>query len=273
MMFCERVGKHLLMQAKKSLGQNFLTNKSIIQKIGSLFEFQNDDLIIEIGPGRGALTSFLCTLPGNLLCIEIDQDMHQYLDQYESNKCHIVYNDILQTDLNSLISEYNYQHLYVIGNLPYYITSPIITYLLNSNLAIDGMTFMVQKEVADRFCARPGHKEYGYITLVIDYFYVAKKEIFVAKNNFNPQPKVDSEVIKLTRKDNNYDIDTSKYFSFLKECFRYKRKTLKNNLKNYDFRIIKNVLEKNNYLENARPEEISQEVFIELFTKLLAKNN
>ena len=259
------------MQAKKSLGQNFLTNKGIIQQIGSLFTVQTDDLIIEIGPGRGALTSFLCHLPSNLLCIEIDKDMHQYLDQYESDKCHIIYNDILQTDLKSIISNYNYHHLYVIGNLPYYITSPIITFLLNSNLSIDGMAFMVQKEVADRFCAKPGHKEYGYITLLISYYYDAKKEIYVSKDNFNPRPKVDSTVIKLTKNSQHYDIDASKYFAFLKECFKYKRKTLKNNLKNYDFDIIKRVLVNNNYAENTRPEEISQEVFIEIFSQLYSE--
>ncbi len=256
------------MQAKKSLGQNFLINDAIIQQIVSLFTFQKDDLIIEIGPGRGALTSYLSKLPSNLLCIEIDMDMHKYLDKYESDKCHILYNDILQTDLKSLINNYHYHNLYVIGNLPYYITSPIITYLLNSNLSIEGMLFMVQNEVADRFCAKPGHKEYGYITLVIDYYYHAQKEIFVAKNNFNPIPKVDSAVIKLTKKSNKYNIDTNKYFAFLKECFQFKRKTLKNNLRKYDFSLIKEVLEEHHYREDVRPEEIPQEVFIESFTKL-----
>ena len=261
------------MQAKKSLGQNFLKNDTIIQKIVSLFMPKENDLIIEIGPGRGALTKKLCSLPSKLICIEIDKDMHEYLDILESDKCHIIYDDILNANLNDILKNYTYDNLYVIGNLPYYITSPIITYLINNNIDIKEMVFMVQKEVADRFCSMPGNREYGYITLFISYYYDVKKEIFVSKDNFNPIPKVDSAVIKLTKKDINYKIDESKYFAFLKEAFQHKRKTLKNNLKNYDFNIINEALLNNNLDEKVRPDDISQEVFLQIFNKLMGKNN
>ncbi|MBR4231299.1 MAG: ribosomal RNA small subunit methyltransferase A [Bacilli bacterium] len=256
------------MQAKKSLGQNFLKNDTIIQKIVSLFMPKENDLIIEIGPGRGALTKKLCNLPSKLICIEIDEDMHEYLDRFESDNCHIIYDDILNNNLNDALKDYSYDNLYVIGNLPYYITSPIITHLINSGVNIKEMVFMVQNEVANRFCSTPGNREYGYVTLFINYYYDVKKELFVSKDNFNPVPKVDSAVIKLTKKNINYDIDESKYFNFLKKAFQHKRKTLKNNLTGYDFNVIKNVLLTNNLDERARPEDISQEIFLEIFKSI-----
>ena len=261
------------MQAKKSLGQNFLKNDTIIKKIVSLFMLKENDLIIEIGPGKGALTKELYNLSGKMICIEIDRDMHKYLDKYESNKCHIIYDDILNVDLSSIINNYPYDNLYIIGNLPYYITSPIITKLINSKINIKEMIFMVQNEVAERFCSVPGNKDYGYITLFINYYYDVKKEIFVSKENFNPIPKVDSAVIKLIKKDINNNFDVNSYFAFLKEAFQYKRKTLKNNLKKYDFAIINEVLIANNLDAKVRPEDISQEVFLQIFDKLSEKKN
>ena len=256
------------MQAKKSLGQNFLNNDTVIYEIVSLFNVQENDLIIEIGPGRGALTKKLINKSCPLLCIEVDKDMAHYLNKYESDKCHILYEDILQCDLSKLVNNYEYDNLYVVGNLPYYITSPIMTYLINSKLNIKEMVFMVQNEVADRFCSLAGHKEYGYITLFIDYYYTVTKEIFVSKENFSPMPKVDSAVIKLTRKESIPNLDEQRYFNFLKEAFQYKRKTLKNNLKKYDFNLINEVLKKYHLSETTRPEEITQEIFIEIFKKI-----
>ena len=261
-------GKHHLMQAKKSLGQNFLKNDTIIQKIVSLFMPKENDLIIEIGPGRGALTNKLCNLSSRLICIEIDEDMHKYLDKYESDKCHIIYDDILNINLNDVLKDYKYDSLYIIGNLPYYITSPIVTYLINSKIDIKSMVFMVQNEVADRYCSLPGNREFGYITLFINYYYDVKKELFVSKENFNPMPKVDSAVIKLNKKSISSNIDEQRYFAFLKEAFLHKRKTLKNNLSNYDFNKIKNVLSLYNLDEKVRPEEISQEIFLEIFKSI-----
>lgn len=261
------------MQAKKSLGQNFLRNDTIIHNIVSLFDVEKNDLIIEIGPGMGALTEKLTQLPSSLICIEIDQDMRPFLEKYESDKCHIIYEDILKTNLKELINNRQYNNLYIIGNLPYYITSPIITYLINSNIDIQEMIFMVQNEVADRFCARPGHKEFGYITLFINYFFDVQKRLFVGKENFYPIPKVDSAVIKLTRKESNKMIDTENYFNFLKKAFQYKRKTLKNNLREYDFNLIKDILKAHQLDENVRPEDLSQEVFMEIFEKIGVKKN
>ena len=257
------------MKAKKALGQNFLKNDTIIEKIVSLFSVTANDLIIEIGPGRGALTSKLIKLPSKLLCIEIDEDMHFYLDKYESNKTHIEYADILQTALKELLKEYQYENLYIVGNLPYYITSPIMEYLIESNINAKELVFMVQKEVGKRYSACPGSKDYGYMTLFLNYYYDVKYELDVSKYNFDPVPKVDSAVIKLVFNNKNYNLDTKKYFVFLKKAFQFKRKTLKNNLNNYNFLLVKQILEKYSLSDTVRPEEISQEIFVEIFKALI----
>lgn len=250
------------MLAKKKYGQNFLINEKIIQDIVQLIDnVQNNDLIIEIGPGKGALTKYLINKPCNIKCIEIDKDMHKYLDKYQSENCNIIYNDILQVDLKNLIC--NYDNIYVIGNLPYYITTPIIDYLIK-NINAKKMVFMVQKEVADRLTAKPNTKNYGYYTLYLNYYYNVYNEIFVCRNNFNPIPKVDSEVISLNVRENIPIVDKEKYFKLLKDAFSHKRKTLKNNLINYDFNKIQNILNKYKLDENVRAEQISEEVFIEI---------
>lgn len=250
------------MLAKKKYGQNFLINEKIIKDIVNLLDnVKENDLIIEIGPGKGALTKYIINLPSKIKCIEIDEDMHKYLDKYESDKCSIIYKDILQVNFKEITNNFN--NIYIIGNLPYYITTPIIDNLIK-NLNAKKMIFMVQKEVAERFTACPNTKEYGYYTLYLNYYYNVKKEIYVSKNNFNPMPKVDSEVISLNIRENRPIIDEKKYFSLLKDAFSHKRKTLKNNLVNYNFNIIKDILIKHNLDENVRAEQISEDVFIEI---------
>lgn len=256
------------MKAKKSLGQNFLINDTIINQIVSLFCVTKNDLIIEIGPGRGALTRRLVNLDAALLCVEIDKDLKSILSKFESEKCHIIYDDILKVSLSNILQNYKFDNLYIIGNLPYYITSPILEHLIYEKINAKQMVFMVQKEVADRFSAKVGSSEYGYMTLFLDYYYDVTTEIFVPRTDFAPAPKVDSAVIKLKIKKENYKADEKKYFNFLKEAFHLKRKTLKNNLKNYDWETIKNILQKYNLKENVRAEEISQEIFVEIFNKL-----
>ena len=250
------------MLAKKKYGQNFLINEKIIKDIVNLLDnVKENDLIIEIGPGKGALTKYLINMPCKINCIEIDEDMHKYLDKYESDKCSIIYKDILQVNLKEITNNFN--NIYIIGNLPYYITTPIIDNLIK-NLNAKKMIFMVQKEVAERFTAWPNTKDYGYYTLYLNYYYNVKKEIYVSKNNFNPIPKVDSEIISLNIRENRPIIDEKKYFSLLKDAFSHKRKTLKNNLVNYNFNIIKDILIKHNLDENVRAEQISEDVFIEI---------
>ena len=253
------------MKAKKYYGQNFLKNEEIIKNITDLVNPGENDLIIEIGPGRGALTKYLTQKACDLVCIEIDTDLKVYLDKYQSKKCKIIYEDILNVDLNEITKVY--QNVFVVGNLPYYITSPILEYLINS-IKAQKMVFMVQKEVADRYSAKVNTKDYGYFTLFLNFYYEVNKEIFVDKNNFDPIPKVDSEVISLSLKDKVPNINVGKYFSFLKECFSHKRKTLKNNIVSYDFEKIINVLNKYGLTESVREEQIREDIFIEIFKSL-----
>lgn len=255
------------MKAKKSLGQNFLNNDTIINQIISLFSSTKDDLVIEIGPGRGALTKELIKKDSYLKCIELDKDLEPFLSKFNTEKSEVIYEDILQINLENLIDK-NYKKIFVIGNLPYYITSPIIEKLINSKLNIDEMFFMVQKEVADRFSACPGSKEYGYMTVFINHYYDVKTEIFVGKKNFSPAPKVDSAVISLKKKQELFVEDSSEYFDFIKECFKQKRKTLKNNLSNYNFDKINKILNDYSLNQNVRAEELSEEVLLSLFNYL-----
>ena len=253
------------MKAKKYYGQNFLKNEEIIKNITDLVNPGENDLIIEIGPGRGALTKYLTQKTCDLVCIEIDTDLKVYLDKYQSKKCKIIYEDILNVDLNEITK--GYQNVFVVGNLPYYITSPILEYLIN-NIKAQKMAFMVQKEVADRYSAKVNTKDYGYFTLFLNFYYEVNKEIFVGKNNFDPVPRVDSEVISLSLKDKVPDINPEKYFTFLKESFSHKRKTLKNNIISYDFEKIMNVLNKYGLTESIRAEQIREDIFIEIFKSL-----
>ena len=256
------------MKAKKSLGQNFLVSDIIINKIVSLLDINENDLIIEIGPGKGALTEKLVKLPSKLVCIEIDYDMHKYLDRYTSCKCDIYYQDILKTDINQLLSTYQYENLFIIGNLPYYITTPIIEKLLLQDINAKKLIFMVQKEVANRFTALNNSKDFGYMTLFIDYFYDAKHEFMVNRINFNPVPKVDSAVITLDNYKKRNLIDESEYFQFVKKCFSQKRKTLKNNLDNVEYLKIVNILNKYGFDNNVRAEQLNQDIFIEMFNEI-----
>ena len=254
------------MKAKKSLGQNFLINDTIINQIISLLNVTENDLIIEIGPGKGALTQKLAKLPSEMVGIEIDYDMHIYLDKI--NNCQVYYEDILSININDLLNKYDYNNLFIIGNLPYYITTPIIEKLLLENINAKKLIFMVQKEVANRFTALNNSKYFGYMTLFIDYFYDAKYEFTVNRNNFNPIPKVDSAIISLSNYKKRDIINKDKYFNFLKKCFSQKRKTLKNNLDINEYQKVINILNKYGFDNNVRSEQISQDIFIEIFKEI-----
>ena len=153
------------MNAKKSLGQNFLIDKQIIEKITESIQAKENDLIIEIGPGMGSLTKKLKKKKAFLLCYEIDQDLKVYLNDLIDDKTKIIYQDILSANILNDIKDISYNNLYIVGNLPYYITTPIIKYLINLNLDVKEMIFMVQEEVANRFAALPKCRDYGSITL------------------------------------------------------------------------------------------------------------
>lgn len=252
------------MKAKKKYGQNFLVDNKVLCDIGNTISPTKDDLIIEIGPGKGALTKVLKKYNSTLICFEIDNDLIPILSSLIDDKTTIINQDILEVNFNNILSKYTYNNLYIVGNLPYYITTPIIKHIINSNIDVKEMIFMVQNEVADRFTSNPKSKDYGSITLYLKYYYNIEKLFVVHNTSFNPIPKVESAIIKLTKRENKPDINTDLYFKLINDSFKQKRKTLKNNLSNYDFNIIKEVLISNNLSPSSRAEELNEEVFIDI---------
>ena len=256
------------MKAKKSLGQNFLIDKNIISKIVTEVSACNDDLIIEIGPGRGALTKELKRKQAHLICYEIDQDLAAILNKLEDEKIKIIWQDFLKSRIDEDIEYIKYNKLYIVGNIPYYITTPIIEHIMDSNIDFEKLIIMVQREVAERFMANIHTKEYGYITVVLNYYFEVSKVTDVSRYCFNPVPKVESTVLRLVPRKEKEELDFNKFKEFLKVCFSQKRKTLKNNLKGYDWHKIKNVLNKYHMTESVRAEEISKDVFVEIFKNI-----
>ena len=156
------------MKAKKSLGQNFLIDQNVISKIVTEVSACDDDLIIEIGPGQGALTKKLKKYNANLICYEVDKDLSNILSKLENNKTKVIWQDFLKSNIKEDIKNIKYNKLFIVGNLPYYITTPIIEHIMDSDINLDKLVIMVQKEVAGRFLALPHTKENGYISVILN---------------------------------------------------------------------------------------------------------
>lgn len=255
---------------KKRLGQNFLKNALIIDKIVASADILPDSLVIEVGPGAGALTKKLVKKSKYILAYEIDETLRPTLEalQKEYANLNIVYDDFLKRDLRQDINNYEVNHIYVVANLPYYITTPIIEKIIEEKLNIKKIVVMVQKEVGERLAALPGKKEYSSLTVFLNYYFNVKKLFVVGRHNFIPQPKVDSMVISLTAKDLIPVNDVDLFFKIIRDSFRYKRKTIKNNLSHYNLKKIEQVLEKKNLNLQVRAEQIPVEVFCDIANSL-----
>ena len=253
--------------AKKSLGQNFLKDENILRKIADSFDVTEKDLIIEIGPGMGALTKYLIQKSSDLLCYEIDERLKDILLSFFKENVQIIFDDFLKRNLKEDLQK-DYEKIYVIANIPYYITTPIIEHILASGLIIHGMTLLVQKEVAMRFSAKPGSKDYGYFTVFLQHYFSVQKLFDVHPHAFSPPPKVMSSVVRLVRKEKLIELDEPKFFEFLKMAFHQKRKTLKNNLQGYNWDRIAPILKNSGYSLSVRAEEISYETFVLIFQNL-----
>lgn len=251
-------------KAKKSLGQNFLKDENILKKISESVITKDNDLIIEIGPGKGALTKHLIKKNSYLVCFEIDTRMKDILKEYENEKTSIIYQDILESNITEDIKDINYDKIYIIANIPYYITTPIIKKVMNLP-KLESMTLLVQKEVGERLSSKPGNKSYGSLTVYLNYYFDIDY-LFTVKNNcFEPTPKVDSAVINFKRKEHKPRVNNEKVlFKLIEDSFHLKRKTLKNNLSAYNWEKILEVLIKNNLPPNIRAEEITLETFIDI---------
>ncbi|WP_342433799.1 16S rRNA (adenine(1518)-N(6)/adenine(1519)-N(6))-dimethyltransferase RsmA [Neobacillus sp. FSL H8-0543] len=221
---------------KKSLGQNFLIDTNILQRIVDFAEIGEDTGTIEIGPGIGALTEQLARNSKKVVAFEIDQRLlpilSDTLSPYENVK--IIHKDVLEADVQAVIDQEfaGMDDLMVVANLPYYVTTPIIMKLLEEQLPIRGIVVMLQKEVANRISASPGTKEYGSLSIAIQYYTHAETVMIVPKTVFVPQPNVDSAVIRLTRREKPAVLvkDENFFFQVTRSSFAQRRKTILNNL-------------------------------------------
>ena len=277
--------KKYKIRANKSLGQNFLINSEVVEKIVNCSEIINEDMVIEIGPGLGTLTKYLLDKAGKVLCVELDSKMINILEDRFSiyDNFEIINADVLKLNLNDIISENKKQgkikNVKVVANLPYYITTPIIMKLLEEKLDIKSITVMIQKEVADRLIETPGGKNTGAITYTVYYYCDSEKIMEVPNSSFIPEPEVTSEVIKLNLRDNPaVDIDNPKVmFMIIKSAFMQRRKTLLNALTNTNVFFNKEegleILKQLNLNENVRAEELSIKDFAYIARIITEKKN
>jgi 16S rRNA (adenine1518-N6/adenine1519-N6)-dimethyltransferase len=225
----------------KSLGQNFLIDNNILDKIVNSGELTSGDLVLEIGPGLGALTTRLASRAGRVVAVEFDRGLFGILQGIFAGQSNLslINADFLQVDLQELIQPTERQDYSckVIANLPYYITSPLIFKLVESDIRWERLIFLVQKEVAQRICAKPGTKDYGTLTVMLNYYGTTRQIGTVSKNVFYPAPQVDSAVIQITPDWNNFDPELYAAFHLVVQAaFGQRRKTVLNALGNlYEF--------------------------------------
>ena len=256
---------------KKKFGQNFIIDENIIDSIINKSEIDKNSLIIEIGPGIGALTYKLADFAKNVLCYEIDNSLKEILEDNLKGKpnVNIIYQDFLKSNIKKDIEKYSYNKISIVANLPYYITTPIIIKIIEDNLDIAKMIVMVQKEVGNRFKAQPGTKDYGSLSVYLNYYFDVRKLIDVSRNVFIPKPNVDSIVVEFKKKPILLPLkDKDLFFKLIRDSFKKKRKTIKNNLKEYDLSKIEKTLEKYNYSLSSRAEELKVEIFVDMANNL-----
>ena len=261
---------------KKSLGQNFLIDPSVCPKMAEAAA-DKETAVLEIGPGIGVLTKELCAAAGTVVAIELDRSLQNVLPKTLAgiDNVEIIFGDAMKMDLKKLFEEKfaGYKKIAVCANLPYYITSPIITMLLEARLPIDNITVMVQKEAADRICAKVGSREAGALTIAVDYYSEAEILFGVPRESFMPAPKVDSAVIKLNvRKEPPIKLnDEAFFFKFIKACFAQRRKTFLNTVSNslhIEKDVLRGILNELSIEETVRSEQLSMENLAQIANKL-----
>lgn len=266
---------------QKKFGQNFLIDTHVLEKIIEESEITDDDCVLEIGPGIGTMTQYLAESAREVVAVEIDKALIPILEDTLSayDNVTVINDDILKVDIAKICEEHNQgRPIKVVANLPYYITTPIIMGLFESHVPLKSITIMVQKEVADRMQEGPGSKEYGALSLAVQYY--AKPEIVanVPPNCFMPRPNVGSAVIRLTRyEEPPVKADDEKYmFSIIRASFNQRRKTLANGLTNGGLgltrEIVTDALEKMGLSPTTRGEQLTLEQFATLSNILKAGN-
>lgn len=253
-----------ILRAKKSFGQHFLINESLSKKIANSLRMESDiKNVLEIGPGKGVLTKYLLEQDINLRVCEADKDMVTYLeDNYPKLHDNIIFLDFLKLDMSKV---FDGESFYMIGNYPYNISSQILFKMVKHRELIPEMIGMFQKEVSDRVIAPPGSRTYGVVSVLIQAFYKGENVVRVSPGSFNPPPKVNSSVIRLTRKENlDLGCDYSLFRTVVKTAFGQRRKMMRNTLKG----LVKDEsILKDDYFKR-RPEQLGVEEFVDLTVRI-----
>lgn len=250
-------------RAKKHLGQHFLKDENIAKKIADTLTLKGYDTVLEIGPGMGVLTKYLLQKNVKTFVVEIDTESVEYLKTHYLNLSNnIISEDFLKLNLSSY---FNDEPIAIIGNFPYNISSQIVFKTLENKHRIPEFAGMFQKEVAERICEKPGSKTYGILSVLTQAFYNAEYLFTVPPSVFNPPPKVDSGVLRLTRKEPfTLNVDEKLFFNVVKTAFNQRRKTLRNSLKTFN---LSDKL-REDAIFAKRPEQLSVPAFIELTQKI-----
>ena len=250
-------------KAKKHLGQHFLTDESVAERIAETLSYSGYDKVLEIGPGMGVLTKYLLKKDSDVHVIEIDRESVAYLhENYPALQGKIHEKDFLKYDISEIFGEDQFA---IIGNFPYNISTQIVFKMLELREYIPEFSGMFQKEVAQRICEKEGNKTYGILSVLVQAFYEAEYLFTVPPSVFNPPPKVESGVLRLTRKENiTLPCDEKLFFRVVKTAFQQRRKTLRNSLKSFD--LPENITE--DAIFGLRPEQLSTARFIELTQKI-----
>ena len=250
-------------RAKKHLGQHFLKDENIAKKIADTLTLKGYDTVLEIGPGMGVLTKYLLQKNVKTFVVEIDTESVEYLKtRYLNLSNNIISEDFLKLNLSSF---FNDEPIAIIGNFPYNISSQIVFKTLENKHRIPEFAGMFQKEVAERICEKPGSKTYGILSVLTQVFYDTEYLFTVPPSVFNPPPKVDSGVLRLTRKEPfTLNVDKKLFFSIVKTAFNQRRKTLRNSLKTFN---LSDKL-REDVIFAKRPEQLSVQAFIELTQKI-----
>lgn len=257
----------LKIKPKQSLGQNFLTDDNIARNIVRELHLKEDDIIIEIGPGQGALTKHLAGITRKLIAVEVDKRVvNELRDNYRSENVEIVHQDFLKVSLSQIQEKFKTK-LRLVGNIPYHLTSPILFKAFEERNAVQDITMMIQKEVSRRIASEPNSKDYGILS-VFSHFYGSPKCLFnVSPNCFYPKPKVTSTVVQIQLHERlHYKVDRELFALVVRTAFGKRRKTLSNSLSYlpYSEEIMNLLLEKVEFPLDMRPEQLTVEQFVEL---------
>lgn len=264
----------MVKRRRPKLGQHFLSDPRYCSRVVDALELRPDDLVIEIGPGHGAVTGLLASRARAVVAVELDSELVDELRQNFRPSPHveIIHGDVLLTDLGEICRRHNVERCHIFGNLPYYITSPIIHHVLGFAGQVRAMGLLVQREVADRLVAQPGSRDYGYLTLFTRLFCSARVVLQVPPGAFSPPPRVHSAFVRFGmhpgRRAGSLK-DEQKFLRFLKQSFAHKRKKLLNCLAPlYSRQRVEAQLERLGLPLQVRAEELSLEQFVALFSSL-----